>query len=73
MGPWPRTCPTEGLADALTAARAIVDSDSRAQVLGVLAPHLPAERRVEVLAEALTARAIADSYSRALGALAPLA
>jgi hypothetical protein len=62
--------PAELLAEALTVARAIEDSSSRAYVLEALAPHLP----VELLAEALTvARAIEDSRgrARALGALAP--
>ena len=38
------------LSEALTAARAIEDSDDRARALGGLAPHLPAE----LLAEALS-------------------
>ena len=53
------------LSDALTAARAIEDSDHRARALGELAPHLPAELGAEVLSDALTAaRAIEDSYAR---------
>ena len=55
-------------------ARSIEYSDARAQTLGALAPHLPAEQEAQVLAEALTvARSIEYSESRArvLGELAP--
>ena len=58
------------LSEALTAARSIEDSSARAQALGELAPHLPAE----LLSEALTAaRSIEDGSdrARALGELAP--
>ncbi|MGH3771088.1 MAG: hypothetical protein ACRDRW_06800 [Pseudonocardiaceae bacterium] len=52
-----------GLGEALTAARAVADQDSRAWALGELAMCLHEPQRGEVLAEALTAaRAITTEY-----------
>ena len=67
LGRWPHTCLQELLPDAWTAARAMEYSAARARALGPLAPHLPAERRAEGLADALdaltAARASADGYT----------
>jgi len=66
--------PVELLGEALTAARALEDSEGRAHILGALARRLPVEQRAEVLGEALTAaRALEDSEHRVqvLGELAP--
>ena len=67
---WPRWRPTSRaslLPDALAAARAIADDESRAEALAALAPYLPDA----LLSEALAAAGRSGRFGRAR-ALAPL-